>query len=494
VVNLEIKKSDLKTEPSTKPSAAWGSALDVSKTAPAKTEEKGKIDFFSSSALQEKAGNSNLMENITSQKLKVEQPKIGDLLGKQSKILEKTIEQETLLNYKKRLRVVQFMAFMIFLIALGVNTFLYAQLSPGISLGGYFNYNFDSNLRNDVFNLNQSLRSVQTGLNTYRFLSGQLYLNQFGYETTRFMDAVGSNPQEVTAISDREKIIADAKDSMPKLLKGAKENLTQSLVVPTFPTRGEEKGDDNSILADFQRSLRSSILTVKKSVLEAKAEGGVAPNDAEAVFYDNSAKMVGNTKLMTNLQSTNLENFKNQVELFASTDFDPTQRESFKKSINNLLDSTKVNLATITNLRNSRIAWSDVLDRIEAITNKVNTDHNSGSGIDNDSQIVYSGFDFNAENGKITVSGLNTTKHGTNREVVTYLMEAFEASPEFKNATNRSFPLSRIVDASGNESYSMNFKIDMEIESGSFSKSNAPIISLLQEKMTARALVKRIKK
>ena len=491
IMKLDISKAELNRilppEPAlniSKPSTAWGNALDVNKAvapkAVAKVESIPKIDFFNSSSLQEKSGTSKLMENITSQKLKIDQPKIGDILGKQSKILEKTIEQETLLNYKKRLRVVQFMTFIAFITALGINVFFYSQLSPGVNVGGFFNYNFESNLRNDLFNLNENLSSLQTELNTYRFLSGQLYLNQFGYETTRFMDAVNnkSGPTNSTNNTDIDNIINDSKDSMPKLLQGAKDNITKPLVIELFPTRGEAKMDEAATLTTFQNKLKASILAVKKSVLDAHTDTGLDPVSNEGVFYDNSFRMVGNAKLTTNLQSSNIDNFKNQVDLYSSTDFDPTQRNVFKKSINNLLDTTKVNLATITNLRNERVKWSDVLNRIEAITDYVNSQHNKGGKQNNDSVITYSAIDFNAENGTVSVSGLNTTKQGTNREVVTYLMEAFELSPEFKNATNRSFPLNKVTDTSGKSVYSMNFKIDMEIEKGSFSKLNSPIASL----------------
>lgn len=455
VLNLEIKKSDLQ-----------------------KTE---KSEFFSSNALQEKAGTSKLMENIASQKAKLEQPKIEDLLGKKSTILEKTIEQETELKLKKKKRLMQFMAFASAIIMIGVNAFLYFQLSPGVNVFGLFSYNFDSNLRNDLFNLNESLRGVQTDLNKYRYLTGQLYLNQFGYESTRFIDGVGNlaNPGAETDKAAMTSVVAEAQSRLPDLLAGAKQNLTQPIAVTTFKTRGEESDlAPVSEDAEFQRQLRTSIVGEKQAIKAAAGNENTDTIEQELNFYDNALKLVGNSKLISNLQSQTVDAFQIEADEFANGD-DPVQKQNFRQYVDNLLASTKVNLATITNLRNGRIKLSDVMDRIQKITTKVNSDHNSGLGSSNASKMDYSSYEFNTDNSHVSISGVNTTASGTNREVMTFLIEAFEASSEFANVTLRSFPVSRSTDpATGVTEYSMTFKIDMSIEKGAFSKQNAPIADL----------------
>lgn len=494
-----------------KPSTAWGGALDVPKetkspepnkpaAAPASMPIVGtpsaaaqsiqtstqksaeQVEFFTSAALQEKAGGSKLMENITTQKAQLEKPKMEDLLGKKSTILEKTIEQESQLKMKKKLRLMQFMSFFLAVVALGVNGYLYYQLSPGVDLLGYAQYNFESNLRNDLFNLNQSLKSVQTELNKYRFLSGQLYLNQFGYESTRFVDGIADleTPGLASQKTEVQSLVTEAKNRMPTLLAGAKQNLTQPIVVETYQTRGEEKIDPLLIEGEFQRELRQAISNEKKALLDASEESNLEVPVAALAFFDNTAKLVGNAKLLTNLNARTIDAFKIEADQYEQTN-DPAQRASFRNYIDDLLASTKVNLATITNLRNSRVKWSEVIDRIEKITNQVNSEHNSGLGSANASQIQYASFDFNAETGRVSLSGLNTTQSGTNREVVTYLLEAFEASPEFKNVSNRSFPLSKSNTLGGADVYSLNFKIDMEIEQGAFSKLNTPIADLAEK-------------
>lgn len=543
VVTMEIKREDLKkmdaaapviapaTEkkglfgglfgkkesvPASKPSSAWGNALDVSKDAvkpaamnigapaplsptpavkpvgfnisaaptpaPLNTSVAAgeKPDFFSSSALKDKAGDSNkLIENIASQKAKLEQPKMEDLLGKKSTILEKSIEEETQLNLKKKLRLVQFLAFFVTVVTLGVNAFLYYQLSPGINLFGFVNYNFENNLRNDLFNLNTSLRSVQTDLNKNRYLSGQLYLNQFGYESTRFMDGVAelANPQAGADTAAIQSVVAEAKLHMPDLLKGAKDNLTQPIVVATYKTRGEEQLDESQEVTNFQFDLRNSIIADKQAFKNSSDPNNIDALAQDLKVFDNTAKLVGNVKLMESLKASTIEAFQTGADTYEN-DGDAAQKASFKQYIDDLLASTKVNLATITDLRNNRIAWSDVLDRVQQITNDVNTTNNSGQGSGDNSVITYSGFDLNSDTGKITVNGENKTSTGTNRQVVTALIESLESSAEFKNVTNRSFPVSRNTDASGNKVFTMNFKMELEIEKGKFSKLNTPVADL----------------
>ncbi len=562
VMNLEIKRADLQkaeeTTPEikidaqpekkgllgglfakkpetmkTKPSSAWGDALDAPKpdnpgeiklggttsaeikpaavkipdlkAAPAsvpdtklalnpKTEDKSsteKIEFFSSAALQEKSGGgSKLVENIATQKAKLEQPKMEELLGKKSTILEKSIEQEAQLKLKKKLRAVQFMAFFVTVVAVGVNGFLYYQLSPSLNLFGLTNITFDSNLRSDLFNLNENLRSTQTELNKYSFLTGQLYLNQFGYESTRFLDGVAN--LETTGLTS-EKIaiqseVDEAKTKMPDLLAGAQKNLERPIVVETFKTRGETATDAATEEIQFQQNLKTAIAAEKIALASSSTQNNEKLPPDQLAFFDNATKLVGNVKLVTNLKAYTVDAFKLDAEDY-QTNADPAQRLAFKTYIDNLLASTKVNLATITNLRNSRIAWSDVIDSLERVTNQVNTEHNSGQGIGNASKIEYSGYNFNAKTGKISVSGINTTRSATNREVVTYLIEAFEASPEFKNVFNRTFPLSESTDENGVQIYSLPFSMEMEIESGAFSKMNTPIVDLQAGEKVAKLKV-----
>jgi hypothetical protein len=346
-----------------KPAAPLVQPVNLTPKTPDKTE------FFSSNALQEKAGGSKLMENITSQKAQLEKPKMADLLGKKSTILEKSIEQESQLKLTKKLRMMQSAALFAAVVAVAANGYFYYQLSPGADLLGFAKYNFDSNLRNDLFNLNQSLKSVQTDLNKYRYLTGQLYLNQFGYESTRFVDGIANleNPSQVAEKSEIQSIVAEAKNKMPSLLAGVKKNLAQSVTVDTYTTRGEETVDPTMIESEFQRELRLAISSEKKTLRDNSSQSNLEVPVSALAFFDNAAKLVGNAKLISNLNARTVDAFKTEADQYEQSN-DAAQRAAFRGYIDNLLASTKVNLATISNLRNSRIKWSEVIDRIEKIT------------------------------------------------------------------------------------------------------------------------------
>ncbi len=506
-----------KANNNTKPSSAWNGALDVkidknneekqaidskaeekndktilTNTTEIKAEKKNedmpvlklnneneKVDFFSSTNLKEKAGTSKLMENITSQKSLLEQPKIEDLLGKKSKILEKSIEQESIFNLKKKLRFAQAMTVFILVLMVGVNSFLYYELSPGMDILGYIHYNFDSNLRNDLFNLNQSLKSVQTEFNKYNILSGQLYLDQFGYESTKFLDGISQleSPGLASSKNIVQSLVSEAKLNMPVMLEGAKNNLSKNIVIETYSTRGEDKLDELAIQSEFQSMLKESIKKEKKDFIDSNSQSDLVIPNTSLVFFDNAYNLVGNTKFLNSLKSRTVDAFKIDADDYENNP-DTVEREKFRKFIDDLLASTKVNFAIITNLKNERVEWTNVIDRLEQITNKVNTDHNTGLNQYNNSVIIFSNFDLNSNSGHISINGSNTTSSGTNREVITYLIEALESSIEFKNVSNRNFPLSKSTNSMGQEIYTMNFKIDLDIENGAFSKSNKPIADL----------------
>ncbi len=291
-------------------------------------------------------------------------------------------------------------------------------------------------------------------------------------------------PGSVADKAETQSVVTEAKEKMPLLLAGSQQNLTKPLTVSTFKTRGEEELEPAAQEAAFQRELRQAIGSEKAALQSSTTQSGLPSSNAELVIFDNAVKLVGNTKLISNLNASTVDAFKldaDEYEQYA----DPAQRAGFRTFIDNLLASTKVNLATITNLRNSRVKWSEVIKRLETITNQVNSEHNTGLGANNASKIIYSSFSFNTDTGAISINAVNTTRSGTNREVVTYLIEALEASTEFKNVSNRNFPLSKTKDAAGRVEYTLNFKIDLDTEDGAFSKLNTPIADLQSRQQIA---------
>ncbi|MGL5830865.1 MAG: hypothetical protein ACRCZE_01825 [Candidatus Altimarinota bacterium] len=480
---LNISKDELdsfskgkKAEEAAKYSVS-GTPSIVDKIADKKSEVED-VDFFKNAALDEKAGGSKLLENVSAQKINLSKPDMNKLLGS-SKILEKTLEQEGLEKAKKRLNLLRIGFALLMIVALGVNGFFFYQLNPSLSLAGLYEWKFEGNLRSQIITTNQSLNSVQTLYNKYRYLTGNLYLTQFGFEATRLFDNVKAleNPITVNQREPLEAEIADSKTVLIEMMAGAKENLVPSIVVKNYPVRGEDAVDESLLAAKAQVDLKQTISEEKQNQQLDNAELASDAMKRELIFIESTQELVGNDALISNLSRKDTGTLEREMNAYITGE-DPGASASFENFVGNLLAATKVDLAVISDLRENRVVWSEVLNRIDEITSGVDRDHNAGNN--NNSRTSYSSYSFDAFGHKVSLSGLNLTDSGTNRAVTTVLIEKFEASPEFKQASNRSFPVSRTENENGSMSYQMNFRLELVLEDGKFSLSNGPVVDLAE--------------
>ncbi|MBD3269929.1 hypothetical protein GF376_00205 [Candidatus Peregrinibacteria bacterium] len=429
------------------------------------SEQKAKSDFFSSVALQDKTGTeSKIMDNITN-RTTLDKPKTDKILGSNS-LLEKGVEAETKQKQKKKLQFAKFIFYILLVVAVLGNGFLFYQLSPGITLGNFFEYKFEGNLTNQLALANDNLKSVNTNINKYNYLTGQLYLDQFALESSRYFDNVKflESPESVNQRGIIQAEISEIRNRLPGLLENAKDYLTETITIDTFASRLEE---ENALSPEIQAqtSLRQAIFDDKEEYVE-QSEGEYDPRDPEVLFYNNAAKLVGNSKLITNLRSISVDEFTANIQRYAEEN-DPVFKEEVRSEINELLLSSQADLAIINDIKDERIVWSNVIDGIERVTNSVDAQFRTDR-----SNTTYSSFDLDSDNNRISVSGINTTTSGNNRNVMASLIEDFESDDQFKNASNRSFPLSKNIDENGFTTYSMNFKLDLEVEDDTFSINN----------------------
>lgn len=441
-----------------------------------KKEIEEDVDFFKNAALDEKAGGSKLLENVSAQKINLSKPDMNKLLGS-SKILEKTLEQESLEKAKKKLGILRIALIALLVAAVGVNGFFFYQLNPSLNFAGLYDWKFESNLRSQLVTTNQNLNSIQTLYNKYRYLTGNLYLSQFGFEATRLFDNVKAleNPITVNQREPLEAEIASSKTVLSEMLVGAKENLVPSIVVKNYAVRGEDAKDETLLATQAQGDLKRVINEEKR---DQELENTSLASDAmkrELNFIESTQELVGNEALISSLSRKDPATLETEMNAFI-TGTDPGASQSFENFVENMIEATKVDLAVISELRTNRVVWSDVIDRIDEITKGVDRDHNAGNS--NNSRTSYSNYSFDALGHKVSLSGLNSTDSGTNRAVTTILIEKFEASPEFKDANNRSFPLSKSIDESGRETFQMNFRLELTLEDGQFSLENTPLVDL----------------
>jgi len=508
----ELKGGVKKMENVAAPSKVWGDALKLDPNAPIKTDLKidkpeskielktdkvePKVDlkttpelpvdikggFFLGSKNDEKSASSQILENIASQKAKLEEPKIESLLGKSgSGLLQKSLEEEKLDKLKRKVRSRKLLTLLVLLIVVGANGYLWFQLNSGLNLFGFYTFNFENNLFNSAQQTNTNLESVQTNANKFRYLTGQLYLNQFSFDMTKFFDGVAAinDPATVNSRADIVDQLTQIKTEAPQLLASAKENLTVPVATALvkLPQSGEDTADINPDVP-FQTDLRKAIGTDKAALLATVQSGGQTENLPRDIdFLDNTNSLVGNSALLNNLNALTPEQLSKGMDDYQNLN-DPAQKAKFKNQIDSLLGVTKNPLALISKLKNGRVNWTVVLQKVNLIAQKVNSEHSGTSG---SSEITFSNFDLSSDGKKISFTGLNKTSDGTNREVVTFLIQALEDSADFKNVTDRSFPLSKETDTETSAtSFSMNFKVDMEIETGTFDSKNAPVVSFVE--------------
>ncbi len=443
--------------------------------APAPKDEKpAEPEFFSSTALQDKSGvsSSKLMENISHQKSPKNKPSAEKILGS-SAILQKGVEAEKMSKQKKKLRTMQFLFTVVALAAIVVNSYLYFQLAPGIKL---LNITFGNNLTNQLALANNDLQSVKTQLNKYDYLTGQLYLNQFSIESAKFFDS--AKTLELSGLSaDRRQQIQDeldsSKEKLPQLLNGLKVSLTNPVEIETFQTRLDPENTAAAQKSKAETQLRAAIFAEKETYVKEAADGDINEADTKEVnFYDNAAKLVGNSALISGLDSVNIDQFEQDLDDYL-TKGDVVQQEAFENYVDRLLLTAKSDLAIINEIKTNRVRWSKVMDGIARVTGSNDAQFNLDR-----SETIYTSYDFDSNNNRITVSGVNTTNSGNNRNVIATLIDTFEADPQFMNAANRSFPVSQTTDENDIEVYTMNFKMDLTIEDLDYSPSNTPVTTV----------------
>ncbi len=127
-----------------------------------------------------------------------------------------------------------------------------------------------------------------------------------------------------------------------------------------------------------------------------------------------------------------------------------------------LTEYNKINrsvTALIANIRQSRLLWSEYLAEIEAVTKKIDPLF----GTEFDLNLSLESLGFNKEDLKVAVTGKANTADTKNFTLVANLIDAYEASPLFKNVVDRNFSKTASSDDEG-ANYDSSFQIEMTLE------------------------------
>lgn len=442
----------LELKPESKPTAAPKAPVASSKSAAASPKPLDENLSFSNIFTQSKPTekDSKMVRSIIAQKDALQQMK--PILGS-APDLEKTLEMEKQYRLKRKLRLVQTLFVIVFVLSAGLFGFLYTQLSPDF---GYFGANVTQRLTDE----NSNLRKLQTDLNKVHYLTAQQNLNNFSYQADRFFgNMIRSQDPNVTA-QDKAVALANieaAKKTLPNLLADIRVNLTAPFVAQTFQSLAEPAQTDDEKLSQAEEDLRTAIQEDKRII-------GPKPTSTDDIqtgkLLDNTLKLVGNRQLINTIQSISLDDFKKSLEDFQATNNQQNETH-LRDLIGKILSSTNSELATIADVKHTRILWSTILKRIDGVTAEVYAAYNPPIAQDS---IHYTGYDFDTATNKIVLSGATKTTSGANFTLMSDLMAHLEQSPYFQKIEMRSFSKNKQGDGTTTAAgYSANFKIDLKL-------------------------------
>ncbi len=435
--------------------------VDAAKAADAKakTDSSPLANIFTQSA--PKAKEAKMVTTVISQKDTVQ--KVKSILGP-APTLEKSLEVEKELRMRQKLRFRQFLLVFLFVAGVAMSFYFYAELSPSFDL-------FGSNTTSRLTDVNSSLRTTQTDLNKYRYLAAQLNLNEFSYQSDKFLSSVAKlNNAAVANKADLEAKVNDAKNALPILLQNIKNALTEDIAVVTYKTAAEPELTDEEIHQQFADDLRAALLEDRKAIPQDSTN---AEDILDLKSYNDTLKLVGNEALFTVLKDVSVDNFKQNLDDY-QTSFDPIKLKNIQDLVSKIFASTKSDLAVITDVKHNRVEWSSIINQIETETLNIDTHYGQPLLYQSFGGIVYTGYEFDTNTNKIVLSGSTKTIDGSNFTLMSNLIDQLENSVYFKNVQMRSFSKNKAGTGSS-EGYLANFKIDLNLETGDFSSKNQPL-------------------
>lgn len=425
-------------------------------------------DIFSQKSPPEaaKTGESKMMDSFLMDKAATN--KVKPILG-DAPTLHKNIQKEQEYELKKKLRARQGLFVFVGVLALAMGIYFYTQLSPTFNLLG-------QNTMSKLYDLNKNLNGLQTQLNKYRYLAAQVDLNRFSALSDEFLDkvAVFHDPQTpADKQSELSADIAELQKSLPKTLERIKTYLNQDIVVATHPTPLDGYLSDAEKVQQTENELRAAL---KNDRNELSKNASNQQNADQIKLIDNTIKLVGNKKLLSSIKSVGVDAFTSDLESYRR-DQAPEKRKALQATFSNILSSTKSDISTIATLKNGRVAWSNIIQQIEAVTGSSDVDPFYGKGVFEavGHEIQYTGYEFDTNTKKIVLSGITKTLDATNFTLITKLIDGLEKSFYFQNVDMRSFTKSGTYETG----FMANFKIDLQLEGDGGSVKNKQI-SLLE--------------
>lgn len=330
----------------------------------------------------------------------------------------------------------------VLLVAVGIGSFLFFTSQ----LNSYLDFATDPlsipSTLGELKATNEDVKNAQTDINLYRYLKGAIYLDNFSYYGDDYLKNYSLYANE--SATDEEKTAAKVKTDELKLdlsdsFKAVQENLTKEISIPLVDT---DVPTDEELATLF-----TGLLNDKLGLADATS--------SDYKLYKQAQKLVNNGELKTLLKDTDFASLKD------------ADLAVFIGKVNDLaLDEFSV----IQKIKDKRVSWSDVINRIEFETSYIDQYFSEGY-FDEVGGIQYTSYDFDASTGKISITGITKRYNTDNFTMISNLIDQLNFSPFFNNVAMKSFTKS----GSSDEGYTATLKLDLELQKDAVDSEDKPI-------------------
>ncbi|MFA5842093.1 MAG: hypothetical protein WC882_00210 [Candidatus Gracilibacteria bacterium] len=340
------------------------------------------------------------------------------------------------------------------LIGIFTFVFFYSQLTPGFNLFGVLGKNPVTRLAD----LTTSVQEEQTTINLYTLLVAKFSLDDFIVTADTYLYKASEYNSEYTSSNTKAELaveLAALKTQIQTSLSTVKTNLLK----PVYPKALALSAGDLLGLEDlYSTLLQERIINEEESLF---ATG--AADETLSIELDN---LEGASLLFSN---------KDLKQKLKALDLETELTDDVIQSLFSMATQVSTNeFAIILNIKSARVNWTELLTEVTSVTKEVDPLYATAL----ESNITYSGISFDAADQTLSLRGTTLTDDTKNFSLISDLVDEFEKSPLFANASNRSFSKSGEED----EGYNASFSIEVELQQGSDDRDDpAHLVTVTEE-------------
>lgn len=393
-------------------------------------------DFFAKTGNSGFVNNdSKLVDSVISTSSKEENKSILGINKEPALDTSNFIDQDY--HLRKRLSFARGMFALVLFVSVSLLGYLFIELNRNFELlSPYLGRNTTQTLED----LNNKVIGTQTKINDYRYRIAKINLDDFSYLSDDYLQQYAiynSGADSVVVTSAERKMI----DLQAKLAKDF-EKIKEKMVAKAWVNYGKADFSDEQYEAEFLATLKDHLNSRKEA--ELKNNQKAADVDKIIAETDQTANLIGNNKLIASLQSN---------------DFSNLSYKDVKSVIDEMNSANNNALSYIYKVKKNRMLWSKVLHEIDLVSEKTDIYYKTGF-FEQAGGIQYNNYQFDANSGRIVVTGEAKSDDGSNFTLLANLIDEFEKSPLFKDIAMRSFSKS----GDSEDGYSSTVKLDFSLQ------------------------------